>query len=210
MRRVSLLVTAFLLGLSVLAGMAPASAYPSVSLHITDRHDCCGESNFKVVVTADPQGVVCSTLTVSATNRVRVLKDGNFASSQTWTNIKTPFTVTVRTPDFSGDRFAARTHASCTYDDAQVPQAQGAPGGVMGASVVAAIQTVSTTGALTNANCRAGDDDDDSNGDDDDDHGSLPDTGGERLMWLILGALLLIGGGVTVARSRAEDRKVRT
>jgi len=57
------------------------------------------------------------------------------------------------------------------------------------------------------------DDDDDDDGDGDDDDGSgggdggngglLPNTGGERLAWLIIGGILvLVGGGVVVASRR--------
>ena len=49
------------------------------------------------------------------------------------------------------------------------------------------------------------DDDDDGNGggDDGDGGGILPNTGGERLAWLIIGVLLvLVGGGVTMASRR--------
>lgn len=58
-----------------------------------------------------------------------------------------------------------------------------------------------------------GDDDDDGDGDDDDGDGDdggggdngglLPNTGGERLAWLVIGGMLvLVGGGVIVASRR--------
>jgi len=59
-----------------------------------------------------------------------------------------------------------------------------------------------------------GDDDGDGDGDGDDDGGGggdgdggglLPNTGGERLAWLIIGAMLvLVGGGVVVASRRRD------
>jgi LPXTG-motif cell wall-anchored protein len=57
------------------------------------------------------------------------------------------------------------------------------------------------------------DDDDDGDGDDDgngggdgDNGGLLPNTGGERLAWLIIGAMLvLVGGGVVMASRRRES-----
>lgn len=53
---------------------------------------------------------------------------------------------------------------------------------------------------------RHGDGDDDGNGDGDGDEGGLlPNTGGERLAWLIIGAMLvLVGGGVVVASRRRD------
>ena len=51
------------------------------------------------------------------------------------------------------------------------------------------------------------DDDDDGDGDggDGDNGGLLPNTGGERLAWLIIGGLLvLVGGGVVVASRGAK------
>ena len=51
-----------------------------------------------------------------------------------------------------------------------------------------------------------GDDDDDDGGDGDGDNGGLlPNTGGERLAWLIIGGILvLVGGGVVVASRRRD------
>jgi LPXTG-motif cell wall-anchored protein len=47
------------------------------------------------------------------------------------------------------------------------------------------------------------DDDDDGDGDGDGDGGGiLPNTGGERLMWLLVGALLVLVGSATVVASR--------
>jgi LPXTG-motif cell wall-anchored protein len=51
-----------------------------------------------------------------------------------------------------------------------------------------------------------GDDDGDGDGDGDgDDGGLLPNTGGERLAWLLIGILLILVGGGVVMASRRRD-----
>lgn len=65
--------------------------------------------------------------------------------------------------------------------------------------------TTPCTGTITLTPVGGDDDDDDGNGggDDGDGGGILPNTGGERLAWLIIGILLvLVGGGVTMASRR--------
>jgi LPXTG-motif cell wall-anchored protein len=43
------------------------------------------------------------------------------------------------------------------------------------------------------------------NKDDDDDNGNLPNTGGERLAWLVIGLLLVAAGSTVVVSSRKRD-----
>ena len=51
-----------------------------------------------------------------------------------------------------------------------------------------------------------GDDDGDGGDGDGDNGGLLPDTGGERLLWLLIGGLLvLVGGGVVLSSRRRES-----
>jgi LPXTG-motif cell wall-anchored protein len=119
-------------------------------------------------------------------------------NGQTKSGTGSHLVVTFQTHKGDAHRKALKSDvASCTYTD---------PGGTQ--------HTVSSNGRVIIDECKKGngddDDDDDSDGDDDDDHGSLPNTGGERLMWLILGALLLVGGGATVASSRSDGRDART
>jgi LPXTG-motif cell wall-anchored protein len=45
----------------------------------------------------------------------------------------------------------------------------------------------------------------DKNKDDDDDNGNLPNTGGERLAWLVIGLLLVAAGSTVVVSSRKRD-----
>jgi LPXTG-motif cell wall-anchored protein len=77
------------------------------------------------------------------------------------------------------------------------------------ASVTRDGQTVPCSGTITLLPADDDDDDDDDgdgDGDGDgDDGGLLPNTGGERLLWLIIGAMLiLVGGGVVVASRRRD------
>lgn len=198
---------------------SPASAYPAVSLNITDNTDCCGNANLGLTVTSDPSGVLCITLTVSADNGVRVYKGGNLSSSQTWHNVTTPFNVEVRTPDVDHTT-TAHTHATCVYDDTTVPDAHGSGGGGthgFSTGLVMAQQSVSASGVLVISDC--GNDHGNGNGHHKHHkhkkhhkkhHGHLPNTGGERLAWLIIGLLLVIGGASVVASSRREERGART
>ncbi len=90
--------------------------------------------------------------------------------------------------------------------------------GSLGAGLVTATQTAGDVGTQTllpEDDDDDGDDDGDGDGDDDgdddgnggggDNGGLLPNTGGERLAWLIIGGMLvLVGGGVVVASRRRD------
>ena len=77
-------------------------------------------------------------------------------------------------------------HATCTFDDGT--------GG--GGEAVTALQTA--TGSATQTLLPK----DSGNGDG---GGLLPNTGGERLAWLVVGGLLVLIGGATVVASRRRD-----
>lgn len=95
--------------------------------------------------------------------------------------------------------------ASCTYDDADT-------------AFASALQTASATGGVTLLP-RDGDDDDSDDSDDggdsddsdsddsddNDDNGGLPNTGGERLLWLLIGLALVAGGTTVIVSSRNRD-----
>jgi hypothetical protein len=101
--------------------------------------------------------------------------------------------------------------ATCTYDDASVPSALGGVGR-FSTAFATALQTASATGEvnLLPRNGENSDSDSDSDSDSnsnsdsdsDSDNGGLPNTGGERLLWLILGLILLAGGTTVVVTSR--------
>ena len=113
--------------------------------------------------------------------------------SITWNGITregTGSSLTANFPTSEGDADREEletSSASCTYDDTneqgEVSQ-----------------RTVSTTGTVVIEECDDSDDSDDS-----DDNGGLPDTGGERLLWLLVGLLLVTGGAVVIVTSRRED-----
>lgn len=220
------LAAATVAAFALLGFSAPAQAYPVQGLFIGSNFTCCGDFNVSVQVTSSPSGVECSTLTVSATNGALVHKGGSRAASQTFTNVTTPFTVTIAVNPNDEDDWEATTHATCTYDDTNVPQSlsgtadpepQSLLGGGVGrfsTSLASAIQTVSASGVLNTDSCPEGgdsDDNDDGDSDDsddsddgDDDDGGLPDTGGERLLWLLIGLLLVTGGTAVIISSRRE------
>jgi hypothetical protein len=101
--------------------------------------------------------------------------------------------------------------ATCTYDDTTVPSALGGVGH-FSTAFASALQTASATGEV-NLLPRDSDDSDsdsdsdgsDSDSDDSDDNGGLPNTGGERLLWLLIGLALLVGGTAVVVTSRDRD-----
>lgn len=221
------LAAAIVAALALLGFSAPAQAYPVQGLFIGSNFTCCGDFDVSVQVTSAPSGVVCTTLTVSATNGAKVYKGGSKASSQTFSNVTTPFTVKIAVNPDDEDDWDATTHAVCTYDDTQVPQSlSGAadPGsqslfgggtGRFSTSLSSAVQSISASGVLNTADCpNDGDSDDSDDGDSDDsddsddgddDDGGLPDTGGERLLWLLIGLLLVAGGTAVIISSRRED-----
>jgi hypothetical protein len=214
--------------LAMLGIAAPAQAYPVQGLFIGSNFSCCGDFDISVQVTSSPSGVVCTKLVVSATNGAKVIKGGSRAASQTFTNVKTPFTVKFAVNPNDDDTWKSTTHATCTYDDSTVPQTLSGTGdtgsqsllaggvGRFSTSLSSAIQTISASGTLSTANCPGGSDDsdsddsdsDDSDSDDSDsddsDNGGLPDTGGERLLWLLIGLLLVAGGSTVIISSRRE------
>jgi LPXTG-motif cell wall-anchored protein len=66
--------------------------------------------------------------------------------------------------------------------------------------------TSECTGTITLLARHGDDDDDEGNGNGDGDGGGiLPNTGGERLLWLIIGGLLVMTGGGVVMASRRRD-----
>jgi len=213
---------------AVLGLAAPAQAYPVQGLFIGSNFSCCGDFDISVQVTSSPSGVTCSKLTVSATNGARIVKGSSRKASQTFTNVTTPFTVKIAVNPDDEDTWNATTHATCTYDDTTVPQVLSDTGDVgsqslfaggigrFSTSLTSAIQTISASGTLSTADCpnncdnsENSDDSDDSDSDDSDsddsDNGGLPDTGGERLLWLLIGLLLVAGGTTVIISSRRED-----
>ena len=78
----------------------------------------------------------------------------------------------------------------------------------LGTGLVTSHESVSGTGSITllpEDGDGDGDDDGDGGNGDGDDGGLLPNTGGERLLWLLIGTLLVLVGGGVVVSSRRRD-----
>jgi LPXTG-motif cell wall-anchored protein len=179
-----------------LLAASPAQAYPSVTVRISDITVIGGH---KIVITAstDP-GVNCTwRLSYNAKTGTRTVTGSGPSISHTFDTRRVSHIV------------HETASASCTFDDASVPTTAGAVG-LAPASVVAALRTVSATGNVTLLPLRNNGDHDDSDDDDDsddsDDDGNLPNTGGERLAWLIIGLLLVVAGTAVVVSSRKRSQ----
>jgi LPXTG-motif cell wall-anchored protein len=109
--------------------------------------------------------------------------------------------------------------ATCTWDDPHPgpgpdDNAAGVAGGggagtlgaVLGTSLAQVLVQATGTGTQTLLPLDDDDDDDGNGGGDDGDGGGiLPNTGGERLAWLVIGGMLvLVGAGVVVASRRRD------
>lgn len=199
MKRLGAVLMASVLAFAgLLAASSPAQAYPNVQVTITSVVEIGGK-DVSIRATIDPPGVTCTwTLTYNSAR-----------GTKTITSTGSSINATFRTFEVK-KRTTTTTTATCLYDDSTVPQVAGAFVGVP-ASLIAAPQTASATGTVTLLPLRDGDNDDngdnddsDGDGDEDDDNGGLPNTGGERLAWLIIGLLLVIAGTTVVMTSRKQ------
>jgi LPXTG-motif cell wall-anchored protein len=119
-------------------------------------------------------------------------QSGTFTAPQVSSNTDRPISIT------------------CSYEEDDLVTLGGG-GGRLSTSFATAIQSQSDSGVVHILN-RGGNkhhDDDDHHGkknkDDDDDNGNLPNTGGERLAWLVIGLLLVAAGSTVVVSSRKRD-----
>lgn len=178
MRNWRLAIAAAVIGaFAQLAGATSASAYPDVTCHITDPGKACEGEPLKLVATVDPD-VQCSPIRITWNGMTR-------------TGTGPELTATFPTKEGDADRSSLRTdQVSCTFTDAAGDS-----------------QTVSAQGTVEITECDDGDNDDsDGDSDDSDDDGNgLPNTGGERLLWLLIGLLLVAGGTAVIVTSRRED-----
>jgi LPXTG-motif cell wall-anchored protein len=102
---------------------------------------------------------------------------------------------------------------TCTYETDDIDTLGGGAGGRVATALITDVVSQSITGVVhilnTNGNGNGDGDDDDhhkkKNKDDDDDNGNLPNTGGERLAWLVIGLLLVAAGTTVVVSSRKRD-----
>jgi LPXTG-motif cell wall-anchored protein len=186
---------------------SPAQAYPGVTVNVSER-TVVGGHDIKIRATVDPDVNCQWTLIFLGETR-----HGSGSS----------ITRTFETPEVDDVEYRDAV-AICDYDDTDPAldnnTAMGGGGGVgsLGASLVTAPQQAADVGTQTllpEDDDDDGDDDGDGDGDDDgdddgnggggDNGGLLPNTGGERLAWLIIGGMLvLVGGGVVVASRRRD------
>jgi LPXTG-motif cell wall-anchored protein len=177
---------------SVLAS-SPAQAYPGVTVTVSEA-TVVGGNPIEITATVDPD--------IDCDWELTFLGD-------TVTGSGTSITETFDTPEVD-DVEQHEAVAECFFDNGL--EARGGGGSrTLGASL--ATVEVSSTGSGTQTLLPV-DDDDDGDGDEDGDEdgdgdgdggGILPNTGGERLAWLVIGAMLVLVGGGVVMASRRRD-----
>jgi LPXTG-motif cell wall-anchored protein len=210
--RMKRVATAAMAGLVILlaglVGFAPAQAAVNCSIPEGDSGDplvvkICIEPAFQKVEERHNFSVEAK---VVANNKGKNLPNFHCSSLtyeyQSKTNTSGKFTA----PSVKDDVYTTVT-ATCNYDDTQV----------LGGGGTGRLATVSLASAIKSASAQASVLVTDHNGngsggkkhhknkDDDDDNGNLPNTGGERLAWLVIGLLLVAAGSTVVVSSRKRD-----
>lgn len=184
MKSLRIALAAAVVAVFAVVAPSPAQAYPGVTVVVSNIVKIGGQ-DAKVTASTSP-AVDCDW----------VVKFGD----QTRTGSGSSISVVFQTQVTDQVRTGIVT-ATCTYDDGATPTASGGGSGAgLGTSFVTATQTATGQGTITCLPRGGG-----GNGDGGGGGGILPNTGGERLAWLIIGALLvLVGGGVVVASRRRE------
>jgi LPXTG-motif cell wall-anchored protein len=183
---------------------SPAQAYPGVTVIVSEATVVGGDD---IIISAEVDPDVNCQWTLTFLGETR-------------TGSGFEITETFETPEVD-DEETRDAVAICTYNDDELDSMGGGGAGSLGTSIVTATQTAGDVGTQTllpEDDDDDGDDDGDSDSDDDgdddgddgnggggDNGGLLPNTGGERLAWLIIGGMLvLVGGGVVVASRRRD------
>jgi len=177
---------------------SPAQAYPGVEVTVSSA-TVTGGQDIQITATVDPD-VDCSWELTFMDQEVS--GEGN------------AITHTFSTPEV--DSVEEHEAVAVCFFDNGVPAAAGGGGrAALGASLgtVEVSSEGSAPQTLLPLDDGDGDDDSDSDDDSDDDGGSdggdngglLPNTGGERLAWLIIGGMLVLVGGGVVLASRRRD-----
>jgi hypothetical protein len=198
----------FAIGLSAVAVPPPTQAadgYGGVTVEVTisDVTQIGGRdiSVRAVARTAAGNPVICTNFTVTfgGDSAEYVNGQGFSTSGSSFDHVYDTDRVPRDLPGFAV--------AHCTYEDTTLPQALGGTSR-LSVALPAALQTASSARGAVNL-LAFDDDDDDSDdsddSDDDDDDGGLPDTGGERLLWLLIGLALVAGGTTVIVSSRDRD-----
>jgi LPXTG-motif cell wall-anchored protein len=204
MKKLCLAVAAALVASFTVLASSPAQAqdYSNVTVTVSER-TVVGGNDILIEATVDPSSTECEW-------------ELSFMG-ETVTGSGNSISETFETPevDSEEEHFAV---AICTYDDGTTALGSGGGTGTLGTSLAQAeVEAIGVGRQILlpedDDDDGDGDGDDDGDGDGDDDGGGdggdngglLPNTGGERLAWLIIGAMLvLVGGGVVVASRRRE------
>ena len=178
---------------------SPAQAYPGVTVTVSD-HTLVGGNDVTITATVD-HAIDCDEWELTYQGDTR-------------TGSGTSITATFSTPEVD-EETETNSFATCFFDDdifdgpnSAASVSGGGGAGALGALVMAP-DSASGVGdvILLPLGDDNDDDDDDGNGggDNGDGGGILPNTGGERLAWLVIGAMLvLVGAGVVVASRRRD------
>lgn len=199
MKKVRLAAVAAVMGAvaSFWAGPVQAAPYVDVVVVLTADSPVVGGKpvNFTATTTA---GTIDCDWTVTFTGAASSDSGTRSASGTSISGTFDSKVVTTSTPTSMkavcvyDDETAVPSAASATTDDTVTPAIYT---GDAGATLQAVAQASADTATVILLPVGGGD------GDGDD--GSLPDTGGFNVMWLLVGAgLLLVGGGVTYAARR--------
>lgn len=178
---------------------SPAQAYPGVTVTVSD-HELVGGNDVTITATVDP-AIDCDEWELTYQGDTR-------------TGSGTSITATFSTPEVD-ERTETNSFATCFFDNDIFDGPNAAPsvsgGGGAGTLGTLVMDPDSASGVgdviLLPLGDDNDDDDDDGNGggDNGDGGGILPNTGGERLAWLVIGAMLvLVGAGVVVASRRRD------
>lgn len=185
---------------------SPAQAYPTLSVTVTES-TVVGGNEITITAVVVP-AVDCEEWTLTFLGDTR-------------TGSGPSITETFDTPEVD-DVEEHEAEATCTWDDPHpgpgpddenAASFGGGGAGTLGASISTSLAQVlvTATGTGTQTLLPVGDDNDDDDddgnggGDNGDGGGILPNTGGERLAWLVIGGMLvLVGAGVVVASRRRD------
>jgi LPXTG-motif cell wall-anchored protein len=188
MKTVRLALAAAVVALMTVVAPTPAQAYPAVTVTVSED-TVIGGTDIVITATVDPSTIDCNwSLTFLGVTR-------NGTGNSITRTFSTPVVDHVEHHE---------AVATCVYDDSQLG-ARGSGGtGSLGTATSFVTATQSATGSGTQTLLpRHGDDDTDEGNGDNDNGGLLPNTGGERLAWLIIGGMLvMVGGGVVIASRR--------
>jgi len=196
MKRVTTTALAGLIALAGFVGASPASAadgYGGATVKVTISHPAVDEKeDFTLKATAktstgDP--VDCDKITYEFNGSKNT--SGKFTS-----------------PKVNDDK-TFPIAAYCKYDAGSLSVLGGGGTGSLSTFVIVpgAVEKGSNTILVLDNDRHGNDKNGNGNGhkDDDDDNGNLPNTGGERLAWLVIGLLLVAAGSTVVVSSRKRD-----